>query len=166
MSISTQHTEQEIWDALQAVKDPEIPVISVVDLGIITAVQIVNDQEARVTMTPTFVGCPAISFMQQQVKKAVEDLGFETVTVNVDFSTPWNSDMVSERGLKQLEEFGLSAPRRHCGNLLPKDLEHAKCPKCGSMNTELKSPFGPTLCRAIFLCNDCGEGFEQFKPVD
>ncbi len=165
MSTATSHTEQAIWDALQAVKDPEIPVISVVDLGIITGVQVLADGAAKVTMTPTFVGCPAIAFMQAGVKKAVEDAGFDPVQVVVDYSTPWNSDMVTERGLQQLTEFGLSAPRRHCGNLQPSDLEHAQCPNCKSTNTELKSPFGPTLCRAIFYCNNCSEGFEQFKPV-
>lgn len=164
MSTATTNSEQIIWDALQAVKDPEIPVISVVDLGIITGVQ-VSDGAAKVTMTPTFVGCPAIKFMQNNVQKAVEAAGFDPVEVVVDYSTPWNSDMVSERGLKQLTEFGLSAPRRHCGNLKPEDLEHAECPVCKSTNTELKTPFGPTLCRAIFYCKDCGEGFEQFKPV-
>lgn len=164
MSIKTDISTDQVWEALQSVKDPEIPVISVVDLGIITAVEVENST-AKVTMTPTFVGCPAIDFMKNNVQKTVERLGFDTVEVTVDYSTPWNSDMVTERGLKQLEEFGLSAPRRHCGMLKAEDLEHAKCPNCGSMDTELKSPFGPTLCRAIFYCNNCGEGFEQFKPV-
>lgn len=165
MSSTAIHTEQAIWDALQTVKDPEIPVISVVDLGIITGIEVLPAGAAKVTMTPTFVGCPAIAFMQANVKKAVEEAGFNPVEVVVDFSTPWNTDMVTERGLQQLTEFGLSAPRRHCGNLLAQDLEHAECPNCKSTDTELKSPFGPTLCRAIFYCNNCGEGFEQFKPV-
>lgn len=164
MVNTTNISEQDVWDALQAVKDPEIPVISVVDLGIITGVA-VEGNSAKVIMTPTFVGCPAIDFMRNNVQKAVEALGFDAVEVKVDMSTPWSSDRVSERGLEQLKQFGLSAPRRHCGNFSAKDLEHAECPNCSSTDTELKSPFGPTLCRALFYCNNCGEGFEQFKPV-
>ena len=156
--------EQEILEALQEVKDPEIPVISIVDLGMITGVE-VNDSHAKVTMTPTFVGCPAIQFMRNKVKLAVEQLGYKDVEVIVDHSTTWTSNRISERGLQQLQEFRLSPPPRIDGDVTAEDLSYAKCPHCGSVNTTLRSPFGPTLCRALHFCYDCKQAFEQFKPV-
>ena len=128
-------SEAQILAALQEVKDPEIPVISVVDLGIITKIEVGEGNSAKVTMTPTFVGCPAIKHMQNEVQLAVEALGFETVEVVVDYTIPWNSNMVSERGLQQLKDFRLSPPKRHCGIVTMEDLEHAQCPNCFGTNT-------------------------------
>ena len=156
--------EEEILDALQAVKDPEIPVISLVDLGMITGVSVI-DGHAKVTMTPTFVGCPAIIHMRNEVKRAVEKLGYEEAEVVVDNTTTWNTNRISERGLQQLHDFRLSPPPRTTGEISIESLELAKCPNCGSTNTSLRSPFGPTLCRALHYCFDCKQGFEQFKPV-
>lgn len=164
MSIETKSKEEQIWEVLQEVKDPEIPVISVVDMGIITKV-VVKENEARITMTPTFVGCPAIDFMKNDIKKTVEAAGFENVEVKVDFETRWSTNLITEKGKEQLKNFGLSPPPKVKGDMDAKDLEKAKCPKCGSTNTSLNNPFGPTLCRAIHQCYDCGEAFEQFKPV-
>jgi ring-1,2-phenylacetyl-CoA epoxidase subunit PaaD len=159
-------TEQIILDALYDVKDPEIPVISVVDMGIITDVKVDEDANAaQVKMTPTFVGCPAINYMQQQIKKTVEELGYDKVEVIVDFDKRWSSNLISEKGRKQLEEFRLSPPPKHEGNITNELLEKAKCPNCGSTHTTLNSPFGPTLCRALHFCIDCKQGFEQFKPL-
>ena len=155
----------DIYVALQAVKDPEIPVISVVDMGIITGVAIPEPNHAVVTMTPTFVGCPAINYMQLQVRKVVVALGFTKVEVNIDFSTPWSSNRITETGLQQLKDFKLSPPRKHNGDISVADLSLAECPHCGSTNTSLNTPFGPTLCRALHFCYDCNQAFEQFKPV-
>jgi ring-1,2-phenylacetyl-CoA epoxidase subunit PaaD len=116
-------------------------------------------------MTPTFVGCPAINYMQQQVKQTVESLGYDKVEVIVDFDKRWNSNLITERGRKQLEAFRLSPPPLHHGEITNELLEKAKCPNCGSTNTSLSAPFGPTLCRALHYCFDCKQGFEQFKPV-
>ena len=158
------HKEREIWDALQNVKDPEIPVISVVDMGIITGVYL-DEDVVRITMTPTFVGCPAIDYMKNDIQQTVESLGYERVEVDVDFETKWSSNLITEEGKAQLKDFGLAPPPRIQGNVEIKNLENVKCPKCGSTNTTLNNPFGPTLCRSVHKCNDCGEGFEQFKPV-
>lgn len=162
-NISAQ--EQAILTALEEVMDPEIPVLSVVDLGIITHVEEKADGSAYVVMTPTFVGCPAIDFMRIKVQKAVEALGYEDVTVKVDYEHPWSSNNITEKGKQKLLEFGLAPPRKHKGEVEQEDLEKAQCPHCGSTNTSLNSPFGPTLCRAIHICYDCEETFEQFKPV-
>lgn len=158
------HKEKEIWDALSNVKDPEIPVISVVDMGIITGVYIGSDA-VRITMSPTFVGCPAIDYMKKDILQTVENLGYERVEVEVDFKTKWSSNLITEKGKAQLKDFGLAPPPRLEGDMELKNLQNVECPKCGSANTTLNSPFGPTLCRSVHKCNDCGEAFEQFKPV-
>ena len=155
--------EQIILDALHQVKDPEIPVISVVDLGIITDVN-VKENTACITMAPTFVGCPAIDYMRQQIKKKVEELGFEKVEVIVDREYKWSTNDISEKGKQLLKEFRLAPPPNFSGELSLDNLHKATCPNCGSANTTLNSPFGSTLCRAIHFCNDCKLTFEQFKP--
>ncbi len=166
LSVGEGQGERLIYEALQAVKDPEIPVISVVDMGIITGVEVdEKNNSAVVKMTPTFVGCPAINFMRDNVKKTVEQLGFDKVEVMVDFEKRWSSNLITETGRKQLEQFRLSPPPKHDGDVTSDLLEHAKCPHCGSTNTTMNSPFGPTLCRALHFCFDCKQGFEQFKPV-
>ena len=158
------HREQEIWNALGNVKDPEIPVISVVDMGIITGV-FLNENDVRITMTPTFVGCPAIDYMKNDIRQTVKDLGYERVEVEVDFKTKWSSNLITEKGKAQLKDFGLAPPPRIKGDVEMVNLENVACPNCSSTNTTLNSPFGPTLCRSVHKCNDCGEAFEQFKPV-
>lgn len=159
----TTTTKYDVLHALEAVKDPEIPVISVVDLGIITNVE-VQEQVARVTMTPTFVGCPAIDYMRQQIKKKVEELGFEKVEVIVDREHKWSTNDISEKGKELLKNFKLAPPVKFSQDAKLEDLMKAPCPHCGSTNTSLNSPFGSTLCRAIHVCNDCKLTFEQFKP--
>ena len=104
-------SEEEIWAALDTVKDPEIPVISVVDMGIVREVKI-EGGAANITMSPTFVGCPAIDFMQQSIKKAVIDLGYEVVNVKVDMNLVWSTNLLTEKGKQQLKEFGLAPPRQ------------------------------------------------------
>ncbi|MEO1052440.1 MAG: 1,2-phenylacetyl-CoA epoxidase subunit PaaD [Bacteroidota bacterium] len=157
-------TEEQLLEWLEEVKDPEIPVLSLVDLGVITKVEIDNE-DVLVNMTPTFVGCPAIDMMKQDVIDTLNKYGVENVTVNVSFEVQWNSNKISDKGRKALKEFGLAPPPKH--NLIV-DLdiiENVACPYCGSENTEMKTPFGPTLCRSIHYCNNCHQAFEQFKPI-
>jgi ring-1,2-phenylacetyl-CoA epoxidase subunit PaaD len=157
-------SKEEIYRWLEEVKDPEIPVLSLVDLGVITSVSIKGDQ-VKIEMTPTFVGCPAMDYM----KKEVEDiLGKNKVTdflVEVNFKKAWSSDLISEKGKEALKKFGLAPPPSTEVYTDLHILEHAQCPRCSGSNTELKTPFGPTLCRSIYYCNDCRESFEQFKAV-
>ena len=150
---------------LEEVKDPEIPVISLVDLGVITDV-IIEDQTVHVKMTPTFAGCPAMDYMQKDVEAVLRSKGIENVVTEVTFNTAWNSDKISEKGRKALKEFGLAPPQKNQTIIDIDVLEHTPCPYCDSTNTELKSPFGPTLCRAMHYCNNCHQAFEQFKPVN
>ena len=159
-------TVEEIYTALQSVFDPEIPTISVVDMGIITNVEIRSDDDVRVTMTPTFVGCPAIDYMRRDVESAVKGLGVANVTVDVTFDSPWTTNRITEKGKAALLKHGLAPPEHFETLTLSLDvLNNVACPICGSRNTELKSPFGPTLCRSLHYCNSCLQAFEGFKPL-
>lgn len=155
-------TPDEILAALQDVRDPEIPGISVVDLGVITKVEILNEQ-IKVQMTPTFVGCPAIAVMKEDVEKRLEEFGNVIVTVNYDI--PWDSNRITEAGLLALKKHGLAPPPRYELAFELDILENIACPHCGSTQTVVQTPFGPTLCRSIHYCNSCHQAFEQFKPL-
>lgn len=154
----------EIYSWLEDVKDPEIPVLSLVDLGVITEVIVLEDK-VTIEMTPTFVGCPAMEYMKAEVETVLKNKGVKDIEVNVTFKKPWNSDLISERGKHALKQFGLAPPPSNKVFTDLEILETAVCPRCNGTHTELKNPFGPTLCRAIYYCNDCREAFEQFKPV-
>ncbi|MES2380846.1 MAG: 1,2-phenylacetyl-CoA epoxidase subunit PaaD [Bacteroidota bacterium] len=158
-------TEQEIWEALEVVKDPEIPTLSMVDMGIITKVEVRGESNVYVEMTPTFTGCPAIKMMENMVADRLKEIGITTVNVSTTFDTPWNSNKLTERGLLCLKKHGLAPPPKHQGEITHELLETSVCPHCGSANTEMKTPFGPTLCRSMHYCNSCLQAFEQFKPV-
>ncbi len=158
-------TTDDIMTALLEVKDPEIPTISVVDMGIITDVRIDDDDDVMVTMTPTFVGCPAIDVMRNDVEQAVRSLGVRSVVVNVNFDVPWTTNRLTENGRKALLKHGLAPPEPYELVLSLDVLEHMNCPYCGSDDTVMKSPFGPTLCRSLHYCNSCLQAFEGFKPI-
>lgn len=158
-------TESTILAWLDEVKDPEIPVVSLVDLGVIRHVQIAPDGHVSVRMTPTFSGCPAMDYMRRDVERVLREHGVTSYTVSMSLEETWSSNDVTERGRQALREFRLSPPPPHQGIIDLDILEYAECPHCGSHNTELRSPFGPTLCRALHHCHDCRQGFEQFKPV-
>ena len=157
-------TKEKILEWLEEVKDPEIPVLSLIDLGVITGVEL-DDHRVKVNMTPTFSGCPAMDYMRNDVIRVLKEKGVEEVEASVSFETQWNSNMISEKGKKALKEFGLAPPRKYKVIVDINMLTHVKCPFCDSENTELKSPFGPTLCRSLHYCNNCLQAFEQFKPL-
>ena len=153
----------EAWRALEAVKDPEIPVISVVDLGMIADVRR-EGAAIVVDMTPTFVGCPALDMIRADIRAAIQSLGHEEVSVGVVYDPPWTTERITDRGRRQLKEFGLAPPGPTCGGGAPK-LDAVPCPLCDSTHTTLESIFGPTLCRSIHYCNACLQSFEHFKQV-
>lgn len=158
-------TVSQVTTWLEAVKDPEIPVLSLVDLGVISSVE-VNSNSVHVVMTPTFVGCPAIDYMKQEVLDTLKNKGIENPVVTLSFKEPWTSDKISEKGRMALKDFGLAPPPQGKNLFTDIDiLEHATCPRCNSKNTELRNPFGSTLCRSIHYCLECREAFEQFKPL-
>lgn len=155
-------TIEKIYEWLEEVKDPEIPVLSLVDLGVITKVLIAD--KVLIEMTPTFVGCPAIDYMKNDIIETLAKHGIEA-EVSVTFNQSWSSDLISEKGKAALKEFGLAPPPDTKLFTELEILENAPCPRCDGTDTTLKNPFGPTLCRAIYYCNTCKEAFEQFKPV-
>lgn len=154
----------EIWNVLETVKDPEIPAISVVELGIVRGVQVENG-DVTVTITPTFSGCPALHVMENDIKAALEAEGGVSVDVDIVLAPAWTSDWISAEGKRKLKAFGLAPPREHGGNIVMTFFDIIACPRCDSNNTTLQNSFGSTLCRAIWTCNDCQETFEQFKPI-
>jgi ring-1,2-phenylacetyl-CoA epoxidase subunit PaaD len=158
-------TEDQIRLWLDEVKDPEIPVLSLNDLGVITDINIDPLGKVTVNMTPTFSGCPAMDVMQQDVVDVLAKNGIEDREVIVSFKKQWNSNMISDKGRKALADFGLAPPPKHNMVVDIEIIERVDCPQCVSDNTEMKTPFGPTLCRSIHRCNSCGESFEQFKPL-
>jgi ring-1,2-phenylacetyl-CoA epoxidase subunit PaaD len=156
--------KNDIYQWLEEVKDPEIPVLSLVDLGVITAVDI-EETHVMVEMTPTFVGCPALDLMKSEIVEVLHKHGIQDVRIEVSYKIPWTSDRISEKGKIALKSFGLAPPP---SRQIFEDLdllEHAACPRCDGTNTALKNTFGPTLCRSIHYCHDCREAFEQFKPL-
>jgi ring-1,2-phenylacetyl-CoA epoxidase subunit PaaD len=157
--------KQTILDLLSEVKDPEIPTISIVDLGIVTGVEQQPDGKVKVTLTPTFSGCPALRVMEQLVSEKLSEQGYANHEVVTSFEVQWNTNMISDNGLAALKKHGLAPPPKHDGYIELDVLSDTPCPLCGSRNTTLKSPFGPTLCRSLHYCNNCKNAFEGFKPV-
>lgn len=157
-------TLEDIWQALDDIKDPEIPVVSLVEMGIVREVELTGNG-VKVKMTPTFAGCPALHTMKQDIRAKLTALGFDVVEVKEVLSPPWTSDWITDEARARLKGFGLAPPRRHGGSMEIMLFDVAACPYCDSTNTTIKNTFGPTLCRAIYYCNDCRQPFEQFKPL-
>jgi len=158
-------SEKEIWDVLEEVKDPEIPKVSIVEMGIITDVKVSDKNFVNIKMTPTFAGCPAVNYMRDDIILKVSKLPVSGIDVEVSFDVQWNTNMITERGRELLKESHFALPQKHNGLVQIEMLTNVECPFCNSKNTTLKSSFGPTQCRAIHYCNNCLQSFEQFKPV-
>jgi len=152
-----------IWQSLESVTDPEIPVINIVEMGMINDVRI-DDEHVTVDMTPTFAGCPALDFIRSEIRAAVSAFEKE-VKVNVVFDPPWSTDRITEPARKKLKAFGLAPPTAGDCAKGQEGMKHIPCPLCDSTNTSLESIFGPTLCRSIHYCHDCLQSFEFIKPV-
>ncbi len=140
-----------IWSVLESVPDPEIPVVSLVDLGIVREVS-----AERVTLTPTYTGCPATLVIEQMVRVALDDAGFPHVGIGTTLSPPWTTDWISEEGKRKLHAYGIAPPR-------PAGQREVECPQCGSLETEEVSRFGSTPCKAQWRCRSCLEPFDLFK---
>jgi ring-1,2-phenylacetyl-CoA epoxidase subunit PaaD len=167
-TISNPLTEAAIWQVLDTVKDPEIPVLSLIDMGMITSVNCdlsTANSRASITMTPTFVGCPAINVIKKDIYEAVKKMGFDEVEVTIDMETAWTSDRMKPEAKAKLEKFGIAPPAMMEEDMTAELLDRVRCPHCGSTDTTLRSSFGSTLCRAIRFCFSCKQGFEQFKPI-
>jgi ring-1,2-phenylacetyl-CoA epoxidase subunit PaaD len=153
-----------IWQILDTITDPEIPVVSLVEMGIVRDV-VLNEDGVTVTITPTFAGCPALAVMREDIIKRLGERGLGPVHVQTVLHPPWTSDWISDTARDKLEGFGLALPARHRGDITLMLDETVACPRCGSKRTSLKNTFGSTLCRMIYTCNDCREPFERFKAI-
>lgn len=167
-TMSARPLEAAVWAALQDVHDPEIPTISVVDLGVVRCVD-AEQGHIRVELLPTFVGCPAIELMRQSVAERLHEFA-DDVSVEISYAEPWTTDRVTEAGRSALRSAGFAPPPPpgvDAGRLLSvlPNPPVGECPYCGSRNTTLDNAFGPTLCRAMYHCADCRQPFEQFKEV-
>ncbi len=158
-------TREEVLDWLQDVKDPEIPVLSVVELGVVRSVDVTVDGIV-VEITPTYSGCPALEVMETEIAETIRARGIEPVQVRVVFREPWTTDWMSEAARDKLRAYGIAPPAAGVQQLvsLSRRLVVA-CPVCGSTNTTQKSEFGSTSCKALFVCSDCREPFDYFKAI-
>ena len=142
---------------MQDVCDPEIPVLSVLDLGIVRDVKI-NDDETEIIITPTYSGCPAMDMIAVNIRLALIENGYNKIKITSVLSPAWTTDWMSEAGKQKLKDYGIAPP------WYSTSLDHAiECPQCGSSNTKLLSEFGSTACKALYQCNDCKEPFDYFK---
>jgi ring-1,2-phenylacetyl-CoA epoxidase subunit PaaD len=162
-------TREAVWEALAEVPDPEIPVVSVVDLGLVHTVEL-DGELLRVELLPTFVGCPALELIRRSVADRLAGLA-PRVEVEMTFAVPWTSDRITPDGRRKLRQSGFAPPGpAGAGDARPLFATipmrpTAACPWCGSADTALENLFGPTLCRTVFWCNHCRQPFEQFKAV-
>lgn len=161
---------EAVYALLESVKDPEIPVISVVELGIVRDVEVGEDGSGvRVVITPTYSGCPAMREMEADIREALVQAGFTTVDVEVVLSPAWTTEWMCSGAREKLRNFGIAPPGPVTGDdeliSLTRSRKSVSCPYCGSENTELKSSFGSTACKAIHVCNACHQPFDEFKPI-
>ena len=159
-------TAAQVYGWLEAVRDPEVPVLSIQDLGILRNVSISDQNEVRVTITPTYSGCPAMDVIGMNIRMALAGRGFAKVDVDMQLSPAWTTDWMSEDGKRKLREYGIAPPARMAASGEPglfEEDEAIACPHCGSADTKLVSNYGATACKAMYQCNSCHEPFEHFK---
>ena len=156
-------TASYIWELLEEVSDPEVPVLSVVDLGVARQVE-VNEQSITITITPTYSGCPAMKTMEDDIRKKLSDHHIENVTINTVLSPAWTTDWLSENGRRKLKEYGIAPPEHEVDkSVLFSEPTKVPCPKCDSTDTRMVSQFGSTACKAHYQCNTCKEPYDYFK---
>lgn len=153
---------QRAWDAAAQVLDPEIPVLTIADLGVLRDVSI-RDGEIEVAITPTYSGCPAMNMIAVEIEIALERAGFRKPTVRTVLSPAWTTDWMSDDGRRKLRDYGIAPPQAGSGRRALFGVEQVACPQCGSIDTETLSEFGSTSCKALWRCRRCREPFDYFK---
>ncbi len=157
---------EEIYKLLEEVKDPEIPVLSVVELGIIREIITNPDGTVCVTITPTYSGCPAMDTIESDIREILKEAGIKS-SVETKISPAWTTDWITEKGRENLERYGIAPPAESTGDksFLTGKGKKVRCPQCKSYHTEVISQFGSTACKALYKCNDCLETFDYFKCI-
>lgn len=163
MITETQDIDKNLIEILSKVSDPEIPVLSIMDMGVVRSALIENGI-VKVEITPTYSGCPAMDVIGDDIKKALKEAGYES-EIELILHPAWTTDWITPRGRKALEDYGIAAPLEAEADkdVLLNEKRLVKCPQCGSTNTKLVSQFGSTACKAQFQCDDCHEPFDYFK---
>ena len=160
--------EQEIWSILEEVKDPEVPVLSIIDLGIVRTVKVSpseTGEQIDIIITPTYSGCTAMDVINMDIRLKLIEKGYKNVKINQQLSPAWTTDWMSEAGKEKLKAYGIAPPnpkQQFCKEEMFAE-EVVPCPRCDSHNTTMISRFGSTACKAMYRCNDCKEAFDYFK---
>ena len=165
MVITNNISADTIWNILKDIPDPEVPVLSILDLGIVRAVSLHND-EVEVTITPTYSGCPAMDMIAMNIRMALLENNFKNVRITTVLSPAWTTEWMSEDGKRKLKEYGIAPPnprQQVCDNDLFAAHEAVQCPQCNSYHTHRISEFGSTACKALYRCDECKEPFDYFK---
>lgn len=159
------YSRDQVLRILEHVRDPEIPVVSVVELGIVREIEI-SGEHVVVKITPTYSGCPAMRVIEQNVLDTLRDKGVKSAAVETVYSPAWTTDWITEDGKRKLKEYGIAPPGKADDGLvsLRKKAPPINCPFCNSANTRLTSQFGPTACKSLYYCDGCHQPFEHFKP--
>jgi ring-1,2-phenylacetyl-CoA epoxidase subunit PaaD len=157
---------QEIWDILAEVPDPEIPVINVVEMGIVRGVEVLGDKVV-VTITPTYSGCPAMKAIEDDITEVLREKKIASYEVKTVLSPPWTTDWMTDEAREKLRETGIAPPEKDSADkgLLLGKVRTIKCPRCRSEHTHMISQFGSTACKALYKCDDCLEPFDYFKCI-
>ena len=158
-------TKEKILSILETVTDPEVPVLSITDLGIVRDIHI-DDNKIKITITPTYTGCPAMDVINMNIRMALLENGFSDFEIKTVLSPAWTTDWMSEAGKQKLKAYGIAPPNIKqlvCTPGLFQEEEAVQCPHCNSYNTQIISRFGSTACKALYKCNDCQEPFDYFK---
>ncbi len=163
MTATELHIDQQLFDILETVSDPEIPVLSIVEMGVVRSAKLVNNV-VEVEITPTYSGCPAMDVIADDIKSAFREKGLQA-NVKLILSPAWTTDWITPKGRAALEKYGIASPLNAEADkeALLGNKKLVKCPQCGSLNTKLVSQFGSTACKAFFQCEDCLEPFDYFK---
>jgi ring-1,2-phenylacetyl-CoA epoxidase subunit PaaD len=165
-AMAPDESERVVWAVLESVMDPEIPVLSIVELGIVRYAHWAVDKRLHVGLTPTYSGCPATDVIRRTVREALDEAGYADAVLEEVLAPPWTSEWLSESGRRKLESFGIAPPSKAVAN--PRHLFRApviRCPRCGSAETERVSEFGSTPCKAHYRCTACLEPFDYFKCI-
>lgn len=163
MTEQLQHIDKKIFEILDSVSDPEIPVLSIMEMGVVRSAKVENGV-VEVIITPTYSGCPAMDVIGEDIKSAFQKAGLEA-KVELVLSPAWTTDWITPKGRQALEKYGIASPLEAEADkvALLGNKKLVKCPQCGSLNTKLISQFGSTACKAFFQCEDCQEPFDYFK---
>jgi len=158
------HTETDIWQILEKVCDPEVPVLTIIDLGVVRGIKL-EEEQIEVVITPTYSGCPAMNVIEVNIKSVLQEHGFQKIKVTTVLSPPWTTDWLSEAGRKKLKAYGIAPPQGSSEDksVLFGEEKKIPCPLCDSTNTKMISPFGSTACKSLYQCKDCLEPFDYFK---